>query len=75
MIRLECPQCKETRPTIGEMPATACLKCGTIMVRSPLLPETTVRETVDNGLMGRRVETPADVLRLRDQRTNPLAIK
>lgn len=72
MVRLVCSQCQAARPVLAQEEAVCC---GQPMQRAPLLPEANVRETIDNGFMGRRVDAPAEATRLRQQRNSPLPIK
>ncbi len=37
-----------------------CVKCNTVLKRAPNAPSTNVKETLDNGIMARRVERIAD---------------
>jgi len=72
MIRLRCEKCGKAVPALEEFVVTCCDQP---MVRAPLVSRPTVRETIDNGLLARRVETFAEVERLHEERISPLVVK
>jgi hypothetical protein len=45
-----------------------CIVCGKTMVRAPKPATSNVVETLDNGVMSRRIERPADAERLFKER-------
>lgn len=61
----ECPECRASDRRILSAKAAKdyaqpCEECGRIMKRVPKPPSTQITETLDNGLMPRRLERPAD---------------
>lgn len=52
----------------GPVTAPPCCVCGKPMKRAPKAATSRVTETLDNGLMSRRIERPADAERLYKER-------
>lgn len=68
-----CTSCgKQSRRVMTAQEAKSEQKCpdpcGAPLKREPRAPTATVSETLDNGLMARRVERPADAERLYKER-------
>lgn len=68
-----CPGCgaevKKIRSPERAGDEVSCRGCGGQMRRSPRGPTTTTKETLDNGLMTRRVERPANAEELYRERS------
>lgn len=80
MYYFTCDSCAESqglRLKPGEQKAPrACPKCGTALRRDPRPPSTQVMESIDNGIMPRRVERLADAQRLfKDRAANDPQLK
>lgn len=48
----------------------SCLKCKGNLKRTPQAPNTSVKETLDNGIMVRKIERPANAQELYKERSN-----
>lgn len=62
-----CEACgKEVRRlcSIDEAKNKHSCSCGNVLIRAPRPPSTSIKETLDNGLMGRRLERYSDAERL-----------
>lgn len=69
-----CEGCGKARkkiltPEASKQPQ-ACLECQGVLKRTPRAPTTTVKETLDNGIMVKRVERPADAQALFKERSD-----
>ena len=65
---LYCINCEETsnviRPDVKSLVSARCRRCGSSLERYEIPPTSRIIETLDNGLMTRAVERPADTERL-----------
>jgi len=80
MYYFTCDSCATTqglRLKAGEQKTPhACRDCGSMMRRDPRPPSSQVMESIDNGLMPRRVERLADAERLyKDRAANDPNLK
>ena len=70
-----CPECQETvrkllKPEALEGMTPYCPKCHKAMERSPQPPTAKIVETLDNGIMVRRVERLADAEQIHKERAH-----
>lgn len=73
MYNYHCPGCCQDfklllKPERASKPQT-CATCDTVMVRNPKPPTSMVKETLDNGIMSRRVERLADIEEIGKERS------
>ena len=61
-----CPKCHVLRKTFKKGPK--CDKCAIDMVRESSGPSLDIKETLDNGIMARRVERLKDIEEIMAQR-------
>jgi PHP family Zn ribbon phosphoesterase len=80
LYKVVCSKCGHRDTTLAENPtvalATPCEKCGGSVSRTATGPGAQKVETLDNGLMARALERPADAERLYKERhdsADPLA--
>jgi ribosomal protein L37AE/L43A len=68
-----CPECETMKSRLLKGPAEAesevflCAKCSHPMVRAPKAPTTRITETLDNGIMVRKLERIADAEQIHDE--------
>jgi putative FmdB family regulatory protein len=73
MYNFRCPQCQSAvkilrRPEKANQPVE-CPHCKVQMSRDPQPPTSMVKETLDNGIMGRRVERLANIEEIGKERS------
>jgi hypothetical protein len=72
LLHFSCPVCKlETRALVSAASTKTvrqCVKCKVPLLRAPKPATSRVTEVLDNGLMSRRIERPADAERLYKER-------